>query len=101
MRKPYVDPVQRHDLGMMNITCPFCNADHWNAERVSNSPMHRAEFTVCCQCRHVDIPYQSQPPETLSSLLDGNDYDAKHFRANIWQYNMALVFTSLGITEGV
>ena len=83
----------------MNITCPFCGADHWNAERVSNSPVHRAEFTACCQRGHVDIPYQSQPPETLSSLLDGNDNDAKHFRANIWQYNMALAFTSLGVTE--
>ena len=84
---------------MMTIACPFCGANHWNAEKVANSPPHRPEFTACCQRGHIDVPYQSQPPDTLSTLLDSNNDDARHFRENIQQYNMALAFMSLGITE--
>ena len=32
-------------------------------------------------------------------MFDSNDDDAKEFRTHIRQYNMALAFTSLGVTE--
>ena len=98
-RRPYVDPGQRHDLGMMSVPCPYCGAFHWIAEKIGNSPMHKPEFTSCCQRGHIDIPYQSKLPGILSTLLNCNDDDGKEFRTNICQYNMALAFTSLGVTE--
>ena len=32
-RPPTVDTINVHDLGPMNIHCPFCDALHWKEER--------------------------------------------------------------------
>jgi len=98
-RQPYIDPGNRQDLSMMTIPCPYCDVFHWIGEKIGNSSMHKLEFTSCCQCGHVDIPYQSEPPGILSMLLECNNDDGKQFRTNIRQYNMALAFTSLWVTE--
>ena len=46
---PVVDTIPVHDLGHMNIECPFCAALHWLDEHVSSSTDHRPEFKGCCQ----------------------------------------------------
>ena len=66
---------------------------------VVSSSMQQPEFTACCQQGHVHISHQSQPPDTLYNLFEGHDEDNKLFRLKIRQYNMALAFTSLGVTE--
>lgn len=99
MRRRYTDPPLRHDMGDMNVVCPFCGAFHWLAERVGSSPVGRSEFTACCQCGCVHLPLQSLSPQNLYTLFKSNDDDGKEFHTNIRQYNMALAFTSLGVTE--
>ena len=98
-REPYNDPPHRHDVGRMDVLCPFCGAYHWMAEKVLNTPMHRPEFTTCCQRGRVCLPLLPPPPPLLRSFLESDDAEAKDFRSNICQYNMALAFTSLGVTE--
>lgn len=83
----------------MDVICPFCGAYHWLAEKVSSSPEQRPEFTACCQRGHISLQSLPPPPPFLRQLLDDNDAEAKEFRSNIRQYNMALAFTSLGIRE--
>jgi len=83
----------------MNVVCPFCGAFHWLAEKIGSSPVQSPEFTACCQRGRVHLPHQSVPPQTLYTLFESNDEDGKEFRTNIRQYNMALAFTSLGVTE--
>jgi hypothetical protein len=83
----------------MDVTCPFCSANHWFAEKVVNSRISSPEFTVCCQRGHVDLPLLPDPPPFLWSLSDGNDSVSIDFWQNIRQYNMSLAFTSLGVTE--
>ena len=83
----------------MDVFCPFCGAHHWMAEKVVNSPMHRPEFTTCCQRGRVCLPFLPPPPPLLHTFLERDDTEAKEFRSNIRQYNMALAFTSLGVRE--
>jgi hypothetical protein len=84
---------------MMDVVCPFCGAYHWMAEKVVNSQEQSPEFTACCQRGHVSLRPLPPPPPFLRQLLDSNDVDGNQFRSNIRQYNMALAFTSLGVTE--
>ena len=83
----------------MNILCPFCGAYHWQAERIGSTSIEKPEFSTCCQRGHVHLPLLSFPPHNLYTLFESNNDDAKEFRVNIRQYNMALAFTSLGVTE--
>ena len=83
----------------MDVICPFCEAYHWHDEMVASSPNQRPEFGMCCQRGHVLLPQQSVLPPIMYRLFDSNDNDAKEFRSHICQYNMALAFTSLGVTE--
>lgn len=83
----------------MDVRCSFCRAHHWAAEKVVNSPVQRPEFTSCCQRGHVSLRLLPPPPPFLCGLIENNDDDSKEFRTNIRQYNMALAFTSLGVTE--
>lgn len=36
-RRPVIDTIHVHDLGTMNIRCPYCDALHWEDEKVSSS----------------------------------------------------------------
>ena len=64
-RRSYEDSLQRHDLGSMNVLCPFCSTFHWNLEKVLDSHMHQPEFSMCCQRGQVIIYHQSLPPHPL------------------------------------
>ena len=83
----------------MNFVCPFCGAFHWEAEKIASTPPYRPEFSTCCQRGHVNLSLQSVPPHDLYTLFESSNDDGKEFRTNIRQYNMALAFTSLGVTE--
>ncbi|KIM40031.1 hypothetical protein M413DRAFT_29163, partial [Hebeloma cylindrosporum] len=98
-RRPYQDPPQRHDLGPMDIPCPHCGALHWLAEKLSNSSKHSPKFGMCCMEGKVQLPALEAPPEPLRQLLTSEDRSAKTFRDEIWKYNRAFAFTSLGVDE--
>jgi hypothetical protein len=83
----------------MDVLCLFCGAYHWMAGKVVNSPTLSAEFTSCCQRGHVFLRPLPPPPPLLRDLFENEDAESKEFRSNIRQYNMALTFTSLGVTE--
>ncbi|KAJ6626180.1 hypothetical protein B0H10DRAFT_1870733, partial [Mycena sp. CBHHK59/15] len=98
-RRPYVEPDARHDLGRMDVKCRHCGALHWLAEKIAKSPGHSPEFGMCCNHGKVVIDALVDPPEPLRQLLLENSVQGKEFRNNMWQYNIALSFTSLGVTE--
>ncbi|KAF8056978.1 hypothetical protein FPV67DRAFT_1397701, partial [Lyophyllum atratum] len=98
-RRPYQEPAARHDLGRMDVECRLCHAFHWEAEKTVASSKRNPKFGMCCDHGQVQIPLSTPPPDTLLGLLEGDDSQAKEFRENIRQYNMALAFTSLGVTD--
>ena len=57
-RKPYVEPMLRHDLGPMNVKCPSCGALHFAAERVSGSSKQNLHW----------IPAETLPHHTVRLL---------------------------------
>ena len=96
-RRPFVEAdVPPHDLGPMNVKCPDCGALHWMAERRSDSSMENPKFGKCCLSGKIELPKLEPPPQPLRGLLEGDQPQAKKFRSDIRQYNMALSFTSLG-----
>jgi len=97
-RRPYVEPVVRHDLGRMEHTCPKCGALHWLNERVQkagSTNMHPL-FGMCCGDGSVKLPAPPPPPDPLRRFFSAPTQEARQFRENIRQYNAALSFTSLG-----
>lgn len=83
----------------MDIECTHCHALHWQEEQISGSSTAAPKFGGCCQHGQVTLESLPDPPEPLKSYLTGNDPDSTHFRENIWKYNRALAFTSLGVRE--
>ncbi|KAJ7623820.1 hypothetical protein B0H17DRAFT_857995, partial [Mycena rosella] len=57
------------------------------------------KFGMCCNHGKVTIPNLEPPPEALRLLLTGDDAQSVEYRKNMWQYNIALSFTSLGVKE--
>ena len=98
-RRPYVEPSQRHDLGRMNVSCPYCGALHWMDERLSDSSKRSPRFGTCCLSGKVHLPPLEDAPQPLRHLLTSNDRDAIKFCDEIWKYNRAFAFTSLGVEE--
>ncbi|KAJ3831950.1 hypothetical protein F5878DRAFT_729527 [Lentinula raphanica] len=97
-RKPYHEPVQRHDLGRMEYQCQHCKALHWLSERITGSKQTNPQFGMCCKHGEVQIPLLPSPPDYLQLLFTSQDLQAKEFRENIAQYNAALAFTSVGVS---
>ena len=104
-RRPYSEPVVRHDLGRMEHTCPKCGALHWLDERVqkAGSTTLHPLFGMCCSDGNIRLPAPPPPPEPIKQLFSASTPEAQHFRQNIRQYNSALAFTSLGaqVDDGV
>ena len=71
------------------------------AEKTSKSSKANPAFGQCCNHGKVQLPPIREPPEALRALFVGNDPQAREFRDNIRQYNMALAFTSVGVTEDI
>jgi len=54
---------------------------------------------MCCLEGKVQLPLLEAPPEPLKTLLTSNDRPAVKFREDIWKYNRAFSFTSIGVAE--
>jgi hypothetical protein len=55
-RQPYNDNIPTHSLGRMDIQCHFCGALHWQAEKLTTSPLSSPLFGTCCNSGKVRIP---------------------------------------------
>ncbi len=55
------------------------------------------EFGSCCKGGQVVLPAPLEPPPLLLHLLTATSVQAREFRLNIRQYNLAFAFTSLGV----
>ena len=47
----------------------------------------------------IALPLLEPPPEPLQTLLSSTSAVSARFRDDIWKYNRAFAFTSLGVTE--
>jgi hypothetical protein len=47
----------------------------------------------------VRLPALQPPPEPLHHLLTSTEPNAVKFHENIWKYNRAFAFTSIGVEE--
>jgi hypothetical protein len=83
----------------MDVKCQHCGALHWLAEKTANSSQSNPQFGACCNHGKVVIENLAEPPEGIRRLLLDDTDQAKDYRNNMWQYNIALSFTSLGVTE--
>jgi hypothetical protein len=92
-RRPVVDSLHVNDIGRMNVQCPFCNALHWNDERVSSSKHGHPEFGMCCAHGKVKLAPLQVPPRPLYNLFTAESLQAKEFRTNI--VNTTLLWRSL------
>ncbi|KAH6879939.1 hypothetical protein BKA70DRAFT_1447640 [Coprinopsis sp. MPI-PUGE-AT-0042] len=98
-RQPYQEPPHRHDLGRMDQTCTHCGAMFWLCERLSNSSQENPIYSRCCSHGDIRIPALKEPPVGIRNLYLSQDRIGTQFRANLWQYNCAFAFTSLGIND--
>ncbi|TFK17029.1 hypothetical protein FA15DRAFT_683628 [Coprinopsis marcescibilis] len=83
----------------MDVKCPYCNALHWGNERLTSSSHINPKFGSCCDSGRVQLPLLREPPTPLQHLLNSQDEQAKKFHEDIWKYNRAFSFTSLGVLE--
>src|SRR6266545_2578632 len=84
-----------HNMGPMDIECPYCHALHWKEERLSKSSLRNPTFGKCCLSGKIWLPTLNQPPSELHNLLTSQDPSAKGFHTNIRKYNDALAMTSV------
>lgn len=98
-RSPYVDTEQRHLLGPMNVACAHCGALHWIGEKLARSSDHSPKFGMCCHEGQISLPQRQDPPRHIQELFLSQEPHAREFRENIWKYNRAFSFTSLGVNE--
>ncbi len=56
-RTPFIEPVARHDLGAMDITCSFCGALHWIDEKLTSSSNRNPKFGLCCDSGKVRLSF--------------------------------------------
>lgn len=84
----------------MDIECPFCGALHWLDEKLSRSRISSPSFgQSCCNSGKILLPPIPDPPLEIQCLFTSSESQAKHFRNEIWKYNRAFSFTSLGVNE--
>ena len=83
----------------MDVSCPNCGALHWLAKKLFDSSKCSPKFGMCCMEGKVQLPALETLPEPLQQLLTFDDCNATMFQNEIWKYNCALAFTSLGVNE--
>jgi hypothetical protein len=90
--------VERHDLGRMEVECPFCQAEMWLEERLTESSKVNPKFGLCCNKGGYTVQELKATHPTIHSLLSGNTAESRDFKSNIRVYNSKFNFTSLGVT---
>lgn len=83
----------------MNVPCTHCKALHWIDEQLSKSSRQSSKFSLYCLEGGVSLLPLEQPPASLSTLLTLTAAQAIKFREDIWKYNRAFAFTSLGVNQ--
>ncbi|KAF9472798.1 hypothetical protein BDN70DRAFT_909035 [Pholiota conissans] len=83
----------------MNLPCGHCGALHWLAEKLANSSNKNPRFSQCCMEGKILLSIIESPPEPLRNLLTSMDPKSALFRDDMWKYNRAFAFTSLGVSE--
>jgi hypothetical protein len=58
-----------HRLGLCDILCHFCGANHWIQERVQRSAKYAPQFATCCENGAIMMERFQDPPQPLFSLL--------------------------------
>ncbi|KIJ06154.1 hypothetical protein PAXINDRAFT_39194, partial [Paxillus involutus ATCC 200175] len=91
--RPYQEPVEHNNLGLMNVECSECHALHFDCEKLTKSLRGQIFFGMCCLQGLVKLPALPEWPATLRNLFQ----DDRDFKNKIRQYNSALAFTSLGV----
>ncbi|KIJ08898.1 hypothetical protein PAXINDRAFT_18006 [Paxillus involutus ATCC 200175] len=91
--RPYREPVERNNLGLMNVECSECHALHFDCEKLTKSLRGQIFFGMCYLQGLVKLPALPEWPATLRNLFQ----DDQDFKNKIRQYNSALAFTSLGV----
>ena len=90
--RPYVEPIQSHSLGPMNIQCPNCHALHFMSEKLTNSGVCEPRFDMCCLQGQVNLLAIQQWP-----CIFDDPQDRRQFKKKIRQYNNTLAFISVGV----
>ena len=95
-RTPFSPNWPVHNMGPMDVECPYCRALHWKEEHLTRSSLRSPKFGKCCLSGKIWLPTLNQPPPELHNLLSSQDPRAKGFRTNIRKYNDTLAMTSVG-----
>ncbi|GBM05499.1 hypothetical protein AVEN_94782-1 [Araneus ventricosus] len=74
----------------MSEVCEFC--DTFYCENKVNSSK---KYTKCCHDAKVHLPNLTEAPDLLKELLCSNSQEAKNYRQQIREYNVALSFASM------
>lgn len=88
---------RRHDVGAMDVRCPYCHALHWADERLTSSTRASPKFGRCCKSGQVKVPLTLTPPGPLLDLWMNNHRHSRNFLSNVRKYNNAFAFTSFGL----
>jgi hypothetical protein len=89
-----------HNMGQMNLVCPYCKAYHWKAEKLTRSTLAHPKFGDCCFSGKVIQGQLHDLPQEIQTLYNSQDTIAKKFRKDIRHYNKALSMTSVGQAPG-
>lgn len=81
-----------HDLGLMNKSCQFCNAMHFEKEKKRDSL-----FTECCGRGQIVLPELSEYPDLLQQLLKKRHQLSGNFMRHIRMFNSVMSFASIGV----
>ncbi|GBN09787.1 hypothetical protein AVEN_160263-1 [Araneus ventricosus] len=71
--------------------CEFCGALYWKNEENSSK-----KYTKCYLDGKVRLPNLTEAPDLFKELLCSNSQEAKSYRQQIREYNVALAFASMG-----
>ena len=77
--QPVINNLPMHDIGHMNVECPFCHAFHWIDKHVLSSSVDHPEFSTCCDHGKVMLPPLHVPLPALFNLFTESTPVAKEF----------------------
>ncbi|XP_058810553.1 uncharacterized protein LOC131675552 [Phymastichus coffea] len=83
--------VEKDYLGLMNILCKHCQANHFKDEKVSNKGL---SFNDCCGHGTVTLDPFPDFPRELLTLFNGEHNQSSIFFNHIRNYNSSLSFAS-------
>ncbi|KDR69531.1 hypothetical protein GALMADRAFT_215185 [Galerina marginata CBS 339.88] len=81
------------------LACRQCSVLHWKDKILSKAFVRNPKFGTCCLKVECSYRRLRTPPGPLRALFPSQDRLAVDFYEDIWMYNCAFTFTSLGILE--